>query len=116
MNEMKTYLGTRRPGKQPIVVYVDSNNEGHELPTFSDLAFFSRTFDWGSSTAGASQLAFAILFDHFGRNLNKTKIWDQSFKWKAIVPLDSDCWEMNSEKIDLALQEIRENPLCQITR
>ena len=109
---MKTYLGTRHGRRgQPIVVYLDAHREGHELPVCTDKMLFSRTFDWGSDTAGATQLAFAILFDHYGHNFTKTKLWYRQFK-RAIVHIDGDCWEMNSTEVDLALQQIGGNIPC----
>lgn len=105
---MKTYLGCRMPG-ETIVVFLDEQREGHTLPLCDKQIQHSRIFEWGSGTAaGAAQLSFAILFDHFRGNLQKVRSWYHTYKWKVIADIPGDTWEITSDQIDLALAEIRQ--------
>jgi len=107
---MKTYLGAPTPGREPAVVFVDSAGEGHMLPLGTGKYRFADRFAWGPAGGQeSSQLAFAILLDHFQGNISQAKHWCHSFKWKVLIEIpEYHAWELTTKQIDLALYEIRE--------
>lgn len=113
----KTYLGARTPGREPAVVIIDHTGEGFILPPRRDLADHAPRFSWGTGEAGSTQLAFAILFDHF-KNVHQARAWCYAFKQRVIceIPKD-DAWEITSQQIDLALIDLRQElNECRVSR
>lgn len=113
----KTYLGARTPGREPAVVFIDHRGEGFMLPIRRDLADHAQQFDWGTGRPGCTQLAFAILFDHF-KHRYKAQAWCHAFKQRVIneIPKD-DAWEITTQQIDLALIDLTgELNACRVSR
>lgn len=104
---MKTYLGARVNG-EAIVVVVERDHSAKMLPLGLEHVRHSPTgFEWGYGGSGPAQLAFAILLDHF-KDVNRARAWYQPFKWKVIANLQGCEWELSSEKIELALLDLKE--------
>lgn len=100
-----TYHG--EPPRQPMeqaVVTVD----GKPLDPRYDLRRHSPTgFTWGYGGSGPSQLALALLCDHFGDD-NLALFYYQDFKWCTVADWPQDKpWTITTAYIDKAIGEIK---------
>ncbi len=94
---MKTYVGDRTI--DGVVVTVD----GEPLDEYAEMAGFSRGgFEGSYEGKGPSQLAFAILADHFGYTRKVAEL--QSRFMRAAVANFQNEWEMTSADIDHILE------------
>lgn len=99
---MKTYTGERTI--DGISVHVD----GKPLSPHTDqLKLTEYGFEWSYEGAEPSQLAFAILCDHFG-NAAEAKGPCQSFMRRIVANFDNE-WEVTSADIDAAIAALRGN-------
>ena len=90
-----TYNGFRRRWGAQVLV------NGGMLPRRKDLRFLCRKgFNWGYHSAGASQLALAILAFEFGDGIAGK--WHLHFKRDVIAGL-GDIWILTSEYLRLWL-------------
>ncbi|MEI8288159.1 MAG: DUF6166 domain-containing protein [Verrucomicrobiota bacterium] len=102
----KRYAG-RREGYAAIVTV-----NGRRLNPRLDLWNHSPTgFEWGYGGSGPAQLALAILADHC-RNDEQSLNFYQRFKWAVIAELPHRSWILTSQRIDHALQKLREAEPC----
>ena len=92
---MTTYTGVRAESR--IVVRAD----GEPLCPRLDLHPLSPTgFDWGYPGSGPSQLALAILADHWPSDENRALRSYRLFMRHVIARIQSDRWEIAGEDID----------------
>jgi hypothetical protein len=63
-------------------------------------------FDWGYTGAAPSQLAFAILLDHYGAP-GPALLFYQDFKESVVALWNADRWELTTAEIESALAKIR---------
>jgi hypothetical protein len=99
---MKRYEGRRQ--WYAVTVTVD----GRRLKPRFDLRNHSPTgFEWGYGGSGPSQLALAILADHFGKDERALNFY-QRFKWAVVAGLPYRGWILTSNDIELALEQLRE--------
>lgn len=97
---MKIYRGVR--GMMRVIVAVD----GAPLNPRFDLRNHSPDgFEWGYGGSGPSQLALAIVADHTGSDDRATHLY-YSFKDKVIAGIQSDYWELTSDQVQAAIDEI----------
>lgn len=109
MDRHKTYLGTPTPGREPAIVYVDEKGEGHILPKYTEHAHYADQFGWGTNGPRCTQLAFAILTNHFNGDHHRARLYCHAFKYRTLREIPhSDSWEINTRQIDLVLSEIRQ--------
>jgi hypothetical protein len=100
----KTYVGSVAGG-------YGVSCEGITLPTRYDIVQHFAGFDWGRPTAGAMQLAFAILYEHFGRR-DLAKQYYLPFYNKVTSRLPArDDWTIESSYIRDVLAEVDEEAL-----
>ncbi|MBL4719810.1 MAG: hypothetical protein JKY20_01585 [Alphaproteobacteria bacterium] len=79
--------------------------DGQQLPSqFHQWRFSSDGFEWGYDGTGPSQLAFAILADHFGDEFKALKSY-KLFRDQVIVEIQEDEWEFKSSRIEQTLNE-----------
>lgn len=98
---MKRYEG-RRQGSA-----VDVTVNGTPLNPRLDLYNHSPTgFEWGYGGSGPSQLALALLADHFGDSAQALEKY-QDFKWSIVAGMPYDGWTLTSLEIEQALVAIR---------
>jgi len=96
---MKTYLGDRT--LDGIKVTVD----GRPLDPRTDLQTFSTNgFEWSYEGPEPAQLSLALLADHLDEDQVALAKCDAFMK--AVVSNFNNEWEMTSEDIDLALENI----------
>lgn len=104
---MKTYRGQLEDTGGGNVI-VQNGDEVYPLPLRLDLKNHSPTgFSWGYWGSGPSQLALALLVDHFGDDKKAIEFY-QEFKRRVIGRLPkNESWEMRSIDIarDLAAME-----------
>lgn len=99
MPKVNEYEGMRLPGGTLVRV------NGQELSPRYDLRQHSPTgFEWGYGGSGPAQLALAILAHEYGEKF--AEIWYQDFKWDVIARLSGRAWNLTSEQIDAAMQQI----------
>jgi DNA topoisomerase IB len=63
-------------------------------------------FEWGFLGSGPAQLAFAILLDHYGAP-GPALLFYQDFKEREIATLNHDKWEMTTDQVQAAIEEIK---------
>ncbi len=99
---MKCYQGIRQ-GYAAIVTV-----DGRRLNPRRDIWNHSPSgFEWGYVGSGPAQLALAILADHC-RDDRKAFDFHHRFKWAVIADLSYRGWALTSDRIDAALQKLRE--------
>ena len=104
---MKQYRGTRK--EFGAVVTVTKESITSKLDPRFDLRNHSPTgFEWGYGGSGPAQLALAILADHFGNDEIAQGLY-QDFKFKVIGRLIENEWTLNSENIDSAIRELKQD-------
>jgi len=103
---MKTYRGTRLNHFQVRVTV-----NGHVLDPRPSQQLINHSpdgFNWGYGGSGPSQLALAILLDHFHDPILARKYY-QDFKWELISKLP-DVWELTDEQIEKIIYTIAMTP------
>ncbi|MBI6630880.1 DUF6166 domain-containing protein [Pontibaca salina] len=96
---MKVYTGDRTI--DGIVVTVN----GKDLEDHSKITkFTSGGFEWGFEAPPATQLAFAMLYDHTG-DAKRSKELAKPFM-KLITANFANEWEMTSADIDTAIEQL----------
>ena len=96
---MKVYQGQRTANGCAVTV------DGQLLPsTFQQWRFSADGFEWGYDGTGPSQLAFAILADHFGDEYKALKSY-KIFRDQVIAEISEDEWKIESSVIDRTLGE-----------
>lgn len=95
---MKIYRGDRTI--DGIVVLV---NEEDLEPRIDAKCYSSDGFEWGYEGPAPSQLAFAILLDHFG-DVEKAASLHEIFMKRAVANFHNE-WEMNSDDVDHILKD-----------
>jgi hypothetical protein len=103
---MKTYRGTRiSPFKVAVTVddrALDPKSSQHIWNHSPD------GFNWGYGGSGPSQLALAMLLDHFNDPILARKYY-QDFKWEVVSRLP-DTWEITGAQIDHVIYHIAMSP------
>lgn len=100
----RRYIGHRHQDHTHVTVVEDIRSE--PLDPRLDLWNHSPTgFEWGYEGSGPAQLALAILADHLRDDDAAVKL-HQPFKRRVVANLDEDHWELASEHVQAALQEI----------
>lgn len=95
---MKTYTGDRTI--DGIVVEVS----GKDLPTFEEVRRYGTGgFEWGYEGLAPSQLAFALLFDHFGDAEQAASLQERLMK--SLIANLGNAWEVTSKDLDAFLKE-----------
>ena len=95
---MRRYVG-RREGYA-----ADVSVDGRPLNPRLDLWNHSPTgFEWGYGGSGPSQLALALLADHFGDDQKAVEL-HHYFKWEVVAKLPKRGWTLTSEQITQALE------------
>ena len=98
---IRTYHGIREG--DITKVYVD----GKSLPPCFDLVNHSPSgFEWGYGGSGPAQLAFAILFDHYGGDKVQTESQYQMFKFAFIANIKLDEWSITTTNVDLIIRDM----------
>ena len=90
---MRFYKGVivRATRMAQVSVYEGEVRVGTLAPRFDLMNHSPTGFSWGYGGSGPSQLALAILADHFGRHgSNRALDLYQDFKWKCIAILPGD--------------------------
>lgn len=98
---MKTYQGTRGQNDTAAAVTVQDACAASPLAARRQLRNHSRDgFEWGYAGSGPSQLALAILADHFGpgRERLATALY-VDFKFAVVARLPHDGWTLTAEQI-----------------
>jgi hypothetical protein len=96
---MKLFQGRRTA--QGCLVTVN----GQPLPsTFQQWRFTADGFEWGYDGTGPSQLAFAILVEHFGDEYKALKSY-KIFRDQVIAEITEDEWNFEDSVIDRTLGE-----------
>ena len=96
---MKRYQGKR--GSNGCIVTVD----GRPLPSdFQQWRFSADGFEWGYDGTGPSQIAFAILVDHFKDEFKALKSY-KIFRDQVLADCQEDEWEIESSQIERTLNE-----------
>ncbi|MDP0928944.1 DUF6166 domain-containing protein [Paracoccus onubensis] len=96
---MKTYTGDRTI--DGVVVEVN----GQELPSHTDIRKFTNAdYEWGYEGLAATQLAFAMLYDHTGDASLAIRL-ATAFMEKVTANFGND-WEMTSADMDSAIDQI----------
>lgn len=104
----KTYHGVFVLHGECRVMVVGADGHSRPLAPRLDLYNHSPTgFAWGYAGSGPSQLALAILAEHFGEDRWALKVY-QDFKHKviAVLPRDRD-FMLTTREISEAVAEIR---------
>ena len=92
---MRTYTGVRADSR--VIVRTD----GEPLCPRLDIHPLSQTgFDWGYAGSGPSQLALAILADHWPSDENRALRSYRLFMRHVIARIQCDRWELAGEEID----------------
>lgn len=93
---MKTYTGDRTI--DGVIVMVN----GEDLPTHAETKRFTATmFEWGFEGAAATQLAFALLYDHTG-DAERSERLAKAFMREVTANFGNE-WELTSADIDDAI-------------
>ena len=103
---MKVYRGTRQPDFKTIVTINDQ--PFNPQPSQNIWNHSPDGFNWGYGGSGPSQLALAILLDHFG-DTDLARKYYQDFKWNVISKLP-DTWELTDQQVEQAVYEITMTP------
>ncbi len=93
---MKVYAGDRTIDGVVVTVDGEALEEQAELPGFS-----RGGFEWSYEGNGPSQLAYAILVDHFGDT--RKAVESQARFMRAAVANFQNEWQMTSADIDRIL-------------
>ena len=102
---MKVYRGTRESGDCVVTVNGTPLDPRLDLRTLS-----SEGFEWGYEGGGPSQLALAILADHFaddGKAVNQYR----SFRGAVIAMIRDDEWTLDSDRIESSFTGSVEVPM-----
>jgi hypothetical protein len=106
---MKSYRGDRT--LDGIVVTVD----GRSLdPVFGVRRFSPLGFEWGYEGAAPSQLALALLVDHFGTPAPALEAYE-GFMRRIVANLANE-WELTGDDIAAALTTLRSSTQSQWAR
>jgi hypothetical protein len=100
---MKTYTGERTIDGISVLV------DGRPLPPgYEQMKLTSHGFEWSYEGLEPSQLAFAILLDHF----NDASIARRSYEpfMKKVVANFDNGWEMTGDDIDAAMAALKLTP------
>ncbi|MFV0244685.1 MAG: DUF6166 domain-containing protein [Qingshengfaniella sp.] len=98
---MKTYQGDRTI--DGIVATVN----GADLDDYSQVKKFTNAgFEWGFEGAAATQLAFALLYDHTGDAARSEKLAPRFMN--AYTANFGNEWEMTSEDLDAVIADLAE--------
>lgn len=118
---MKTYRGERTAKGVHVVVSASGERADEKpLPERRDIKDHCRDkgLDWGSARGGPSQLALAILAEHYGLNL-KPPVSDlrtagaavesmyQWFRFRMVAALPYNGWKLTEAEIEGALVAFR---------
>ena len=96
---MKTYTGDRTI--DGVVVEVS----GQELPSHTEIKQYTDAdFEWGFEGLAATQLAFAMLYDHLGDADSAIRL-AKPFMKMVTANFGND-WEMTSADMDSAIAQI----------
>lgn len=96
---MKIYAGDRTI--DGVVVTVD----GRDLPAHAEVKKFTNAdFEWGYEGIAATQLAFAMLYDHTGDAESSARM-AKAFMQEVTANFGND-WEMSSADMDYAIRQI----------
>lgn len=96
---MKTYIGDRTI--DGIVVTVD----GQDLPEYTEAAKFSTAgFEWGFEGPAATQLGFALLYDH-GGDAARARALAPAFMERFIASFGNE-WTITSADLDAIAAEL----------
>ncbi len=96
----RTYTGKRDIDGAEVTV------DGKPLDPRLDIhTFTSRGFEWGYEGDGPSQLALAILVEHFADD-EQAKTECAAFMSRVVAYFSNE-WEMTSADIDVALTNVR---------
>lgn len=100
---MKTYNGDRTI--DGVVVTVD----GQDLPDYAELKSFTNAgFEWSFEGPAATQLAFALLYDHTGDAALSARL-AQPMMRDVTANLSND-WELTSADIETAIGQLEPVP------
>jgi hypothetical protein len=127
---VKTYTATRRAqGRQIVTVKAGDGaigpgptiTLGYRLPERQELWNHSPAgFEWGYAGSGPSQLALALLADHFGVKPGQTRTPEgdraihlhQRFKERIVAILPHDGWTLTSAGIESAVCQYLHKVVC----
>jgi hypothetical protein len=104
--ENKTYQGKRTPDEQWIVTV-----NGQLLDPGPSLTLRNHSpngFAWGYAGSGPSQLALAILLDHYRDAYLAQRLY-QEFKFATVALWSPDGWTITSEEIDEVCNKWKED-------
>ncbi len=102
---MKVYRGTRESGDCVVTV------NGTPLDPRLDLRILSTEgFEWGYDGGGPSQLALAILADHFGDD-GKAVNHYRFFRGAVIAMIRDDEWTIDTTRVDSSFTSSVEVPM-----
>jgi hypothetical protein len=102
-----TYIGMRHGGHAIVSVVDDRTRCASMLdPGYRHVTKSPNGFDWGYTGAAPSQLAFAILLDHYGAP-GPALLFYQDFKESVVALWNADRWELTTAEIESALAKIR---------
>jgi len=94
MDKMKVYKGVRESERSIVTV------DGLPLDPRMDLRILSTEgFEWGYDGGGPSQLALAMLADHFGDD-QKALTHYRFFRATAIAMIREDEWSLDTDQIE----------------
>ncbi len=97
---MKIYSGARHPGGTDVKV------DRKDLAWCTDVRNHSPTgLEWGYGGSGPSQLALALLCDHFGDHGQALAYYDD-FKWMIVAKVPP-FWMMTIKEIDDTIARIK---------
>jgi len=94
---MKTYYMTRRQRRPSAQVISQDGRYKSYLRLRKDVVHHSDQYDWGSTGAGAAQLALDLLADAVGAEFALE--FHQSFKWEVVSRRNTVEWEITEEEI-----------------
>lgn len=98
-HSQKKYCGERTVRGCAVAVVDVTTHQAR--PLSSGLQYVRHTsagFDWGYLGSGPSQLAFALLLDHFG-DPAPARLFYQSFKFEVVANFHRTCWELTTAEI-----------------
>ena len=103
---MKIYCGIRQSDGWVGKVLVN----GNPLAVRTDLGETSKGFEWGYGGSGPSQLALAILADHFQGQPDgdeRAVALHYKFEREVIKKLPRTEWKLTSEEVERAIEMIQ---------